>query len=126
MIYSACVIDSTTRVVVMRVMIDSDKTEEFNPPANTELATRHDGDIGWTLLPNNEWYDPNPPIRTSKAQGVRNRRDYKLKASDKYAYPDYPLTQEKRDEWMAYRQQLRDISLQPTFPENVVWPTKPS
>jgi hypothetical protein len=27
--------------------------------------------------------------------------------------------------WVAYRQALRDIPAQPTFPDNIVWPTQP-
>lgn len=125
MIYSACIINSTTRTVVMRVQIDSDKPNEINLPSNTEIAQRHDGDIGWTLSSNNEWINPNQPERLSKAQGIRNRRNYKLKESDMYALPDFPITQEKRNEWLSYRQALRDITEQPNFPDNVLWPTKP-
>lgn len=123
MIYSALLLDSTSKVVVNRVQIDD--SEPLNLPSGLELSSRHDGDIGWTLLPNNEWYDPNPPIRWTNDQKVRNIRNFRLKQSDKYSYPDFPITTEKRNEWLAYRQALRDITAQPGFPDNVVWPTKP-
>lgn len=29
------------------------------------------------------------------------------------------------EEWVTYRQALRDITDQPDFPDNVVWPTQP-
>jgi len=28
--------------------------------------------------------------------------------------------------WLSYRQALRDITAQPGFPDNVVWPTPPT
>lgn len=123
MIYSALLLDSTSKVVVNRVQIDDSKP--LNLPSGLELSSRHDGDIGWTLLPNNEWYNPNPPVRWTNEQKVRNIRNFRLKQSDKYSYPDFPITTEKRNEWLAYRQALRDITSQPGFPDNVVWPTKP-
>lgn len=125
MIYSALVIDSSSRVVLMRVQHDSSKPWELNLPPGAELAPRHDGDIGWTLLPDGSWYDPDPPIRWSSEQKIRNIRNFRLRQSDKYSYPDYPLTAEKRNEWLAYRQALRDITSQPDFPGSVVWPVKP-
>lgn len=36
------------------------------------------------------------------------------------------LGEAKYDEWQAYRQALRDITAQPGFPTNVVWPTPPA
>ena len=35
------------------------------------------------------------------------------------------LTPEKQTEWAAYRQALLDVTKQPEFPYQVVWPTKP-
>lgn len=35
------------------------------------------------------------------------------------------LGETKYAEWQSYRQDLRDITSQSGFPENVVWPTKP-
>lgn len=125
MIYSALVIDSLTRVVLMRVQHDSDKPWELNLPPGAELSPRHDGDIGWTLLPNGEWYDPDPPVRWTNAQKIRNIRNFRLKQSDKYVIPDFPITPEKKQEWAVYRQALRDITSQQTFPDSVVWPVKP-
>ena len=123
MIYSALILNSTSKVVINRIQIDD--TVPLNLPSGTELSTRHDGDIGWTLLPNNEWYNPNPPVRWSNDQKIRNIRNFRLKQSDKYVIPDFPITPEKKQEWSVYRQELRDITSQSTFPDSVVWPTKP-
>lgn len=54
---------------------------------------------------------------------VRNHRNKLLKLSDWTQLPDSPFTPEKRAEWAAYRQQLRDIT-----EENihyVIWPKEP-
>lgn len=55
---------------------------------------------------------------------IRGHRDKLLECSDWTQMPDVPLTPEKKAEWTAYRQALRD------FPEtcdinNPIWPTPP-
>lgn len=52
-------------------------------------------------------------------------RNQLLLHSDWTQLPDVPLPVEKKTEWAVYRQLLRDITLQPDFPTNIVWPTKP-
>lgn len=56
---------------------------------------------------------------------VISQRDKLLYESDWTQIPNNPLTPEKQEEWAVYRQQLRDITIQPGYPFNVVWPTKP-
>ena len=60
---------------------------------------------------------------------VRLMRSHLLAASDWTQNPDVPMTAEKRSEWTAYRQALRDL------PDNVAgitaiddipWPVKPT
>ncbi len=63
------------------------------------------------------------------AQHVRLFRDAALAWSDSKAAapPDAPeAVQQKAARWQAFRQQLRDISLQPGFPFDVVWPEPPT
>ena len=65
---------------------------------------------------------------------LRRERDILLMETDKYALPDYPhISEEKRTEWLTYRQALRDITTTqtPTISllgelQNVTWPTTPS
>lgn len=52
---------------------------------------------------------------------VRNKRNTLLAETDWWANSDVTMTDEQR----AYRQALRDITLQEGFPQNVTWPTKP-
>lgn len=61
-----------------------------------------------------------------KAAPIRNRRNQLLTASDIYVIVDYPISDAKRQEWKTYRQALRDVTLQSTFPDEVVWPQEPA
>jgi uncharacterized protein YjiS (DUF1127 family) len=54
------------------------------------------------------------------------RRNHLLMMSDWSMLPDNGLSEEKREEWMEYRQALRDLNEQSDFPENIVWPTPPT
>ena len=55
---------------------------------------------------------------------VRDQRDILLAQSDWTMLTDVQL--ENRDDWVAYRQALRDMSSQDGFPHDITWPTKPS
>ena len=63
---------------------------------------------------------------------LREQREFLLIDTDKYVLPDYPHSSEsKRQEWITYRQQLRDITTQtPSLNSNgdlinIVWPAIP-
>lgn len=58
----------------------------------------------------------------SKAAKVRAQRNQLLADSDWTQLLD---AQVDKDAWAAYRQALRDVSLQEGFPVNVIWPDKP-
>lgn len=53
---------------------------------------------------------------------IRTRRDALLAPTDWTQLPDVPLA--TKEAWAAYRQALRDITLQ-TDPHNIIWPTPP-
>lgn len=53
---------------------------------------------------------------------VKQRRDVLLLETDWTQLPDVPI--ETTEKYKSYRQQLRDITLQPD-PFNIVWPIKP-
>jgi hypothetical protein len=55
---------------------------------------------------------------------VRAKRTYLLAESDWTQLPDVPLA--TKQAWAAYRQALRDITEQPGFPLEVVWPEPPT
>jgi hypothetical protein len=56
---------------------------------------------------------------------ILQKRQKLLLASDWTQIPNNPLTLEKQTAWAVYRQALRDITSQPGYPTNVVWPTQP-
>lgn len=59
---------------------------------------------------------------TQKANEIRVK---KLAESDWTQLPDAPLSDEKKEEWKIYRQQLRDISQHPGYPLYHPIPKKP-
>jgi hypothetical protein len=52
---------------------------------------------------------------------ARAKRDELLQPTDVWALSDRTMTAEQT----AYRQDLRDITDQAGFPEDITWPTKP-
>lgn len=62
----------------------------------------------------------------NKSQEVRARRHSDLFMCDWTQLADSPLSAEKKAEWTAYRQALRDITNQVGFPWDITWPTKPT
>lgn len=57
---------------------------------------------------------------------VRNHRDILVKETDFTQVSDSPLAQEKKAEFTAYRQALRDLPQTYDNPDDIVWPTKPT
>jgi hypothetical protein len=58
---------------------------------------------------------------STKADNIRRQRNSLLGDTDWWAVQDRTMSQDE----VNYRQALRDIPDQPTFPDSVVWPTKP-
>jgi hypothetical protein len=56
---------------------------------------------------------------------VLPKRQRLLYASDWTQIPNNPLTVEQQLAWETYRQELRNITTQPGYPFNVIWPTPP-
>ena len=73
-------------------------------------------------------------INTMAYDLLRIERDELLIESDKYSLPDFPHSNDTiRNDWLAYRQELRDITTQtPTIDvitgeiTGITWPTPPS
>lgn len=61
-------------------------------------------------------------INTDELLGIKNTRSSLLKESDWVVLPHSPITGSKLEEWVTYRQELRDVTNQtPPY----VLPTKP-
>lgn len=56
---------------------------------------------------------------------VREKRNNLLSETDHLIMPDYPLDDSIKKQICTYRQDLRDITKQEGFPQNIVWPEKP-
>lgn len=68
-----------------------------------------------------EIWEPDVPAANNSVITKRNRL---LQQSDWTQLPDVPLV--TKDAWTTYRQALRDITTQPGFPLDVVWPIPPN
>lgn len=67
---------------------------------------------------------PEEEILSEVLEGIRHQRNLLLKESDVTQVLDFPITDEKREEWRVYRQQLRDMpNAVDVF--NVVFPVAP-
>ena len=92
------------------------------------------GDLSWLKAAEYNdlgWFDtgsPEPPApRTGLTveEQVKQTAKILLAESDWSMMPDVPMTAGKKQEWEAYRRVLREIKLQPGFPDVVIWPSKP-
>lgn len=77
----------------------------------------------WTV----EWLSDAELARivTAKFQNVRNQRNTKLFATDRFMLEDFPISTEEKSAWKEYRRQLRNMFEGLTDPEEVVWPQEP-
>jgi hypothetical protein len=68
-----------------------------------------------------------PNIKTEEDfyNELRLERNQRLSETDWTMLLDVPISKEKRQEYVIYRQQLRDLPLNST-PDNLTWPTLPS
>lgn len=80
---------------------------------------------GWTYL---KGYAPKKTEEeklNELASTIRTKRNLLLAETDYFLMPDYPISKEYLEQVKNYRQQLRDITEQDEFPENVVFPDFP-
>ncbi|WP_210447828.1 tail fiber assembly protein [Vibrio crassostreae] len=91
----------------------------------------YEGRTYWNVPENGEGTDlPQSVLAQAiideKWKAVRTQRDNCISATDWTQIPDAQLTDEKKAEFLAYRQELRDIPQKYTNPDDVVWPEKPT
>jgi hypothetical protein len=120
-----CLLDSDTKKVINVVSLNS--LEDHIPTPGVEVAPQHDGDIGWTW--NGSGWDV-PEIEITEEELIKIQRTKRNKMLvfnvDRInAVRWNSMTQEQRDAWTQYRQDLLDVPSQPGFPRNIIWPTKP-
>jgi len=56
---------------------------------------------------------------------VREERNKRLQQSDWTVLPDVTMSEDKKNQWLAYRQALRDLPSTVGDPCNVTWPESP-
>ena len=80
---------------------------------------------GWTYL---KGYAPKKTEEqklTELATKIRTKRNLLLAETDYLLMPDYPISEEYLARIKKYRQELRDITEQENFPQDVVFPEFP-
>jgi hypothetical protein len=85
------------------------------------IASSGNASIGYIWDPTNKTWTA-PTVSLTEVRGTRDKillaSDWRVSVSD-YPYPD-------RDEWITYRQELRDFPLTYIPTENPEWPIPPS
>lgn len=61
-----------------------------------------------------------------KAKEARTERNKLLSESDHVVLKAVESGESVAADWVTYRQNLRDVPTQATFPETIAWPTKPT
>jgi len=85
-------------------------------------------DLSWVGKDDLGWFEVSPdpePDEPSAEDEARTTRNKLLADSDWAVMSDTPMTAGERDAWIAYRQSLRDITLDADFPSNISWPALP-
>ena len=68
---------------------------------------------------------PPGPVTSTEAELAWERAKQLLRESDWSMLPDVPMTSGEKSEWIEYRKALREIKLQPGFPNDIKWPKGP-
>lgn len=77
--------------------------------------------IGYTVVEKTE--EEKTAHSAAFARDARQKRNAFLKESDWTQLGDCQLTETQKAHWEAYRQALRDVTDQETFPQIIEWPT---
>lgn len=87
-----------------------------------DTANRHYQEF-LELLEKGEAELSEPQVSTVQlAEQIRAKRNQLIAETDYLIMSDYPITEERKQKVLIYRQDLRDITVQETFPQSVVWP----
>ena len=85
-------------------------------PRPSRYSEWHGHDTGWVT------------VTEALDSQIRDKRGILLINSDWTQFPDSPLTPEKKAEWAAYRQALRDVpanNSEVVDLADIIWPTSP-
>jgi len=93
-------------------------------PTNTSIQVvekENTGNLYMTWMESSDYANTQSDLKASTI--YRIRRNSLLSASDWTQMPDVPANTSIK--WATYRQALRDITSQNTFPKSIIWPVKP-
>ena len=81
----------------------------------------------WKTLPlsSQEIEQKKTEQREMLEQSVRQERDYLLSKTDWIVLKSYESAKPVLEDWVLYRQALRDVPTQSSFPHSIVWPVAP-
>ncbi len=74
----------------------------------------------------NDFPVPPEPTEEDHWRNLRGWRNTLLSGTDWIFMPDVDISEEKKEEWVAYRKLLRDLPENTEDPTNVTWPIEPT
>lgn len=101
---------------------------KFLPNNHTYALDHSNGGIGWSFI-GGAWVEPEIENKLETFEELSDRfrikRNNLLFQTDWIVVKSYEIGETISQEWLDYRQALRDIPTQEGFPYSVTWPTKP-
>jgi hypothetical protein len=84
-------------------------------------------DLAWAGHPDMGWFEVDVPDPVVDIQKVVDDQiaHFLMETSPMVAMDNISMTKAKRQEWMDYRKKLQEIPLNPDYPNEVFWPTRP-
>lgn len=102
------------------------RVDNFWIAPDKTVRTRSDPPSRFHKWVDGAWVESTAERLSAESERARNKRDRALAESDWTDTASAPARLgEKYDDWQSYRQALRDVTDQPGFPLDVVWPTPP-
>ena len=84
-------------------------------------------DLAWAGHPDMGWFEvdmPEPVVDQKKFIDDQIAH-FLMETAPMVAMDNISMTKAKRQEWMDYRKKLQEIPLNPDYPNEVRWPTRP-
>ena len=84
-------------------------------------------DLAWAGHPDMGWIEVDVPDPVVDIQKVVDDQiaHFLMETAPMVAMDNISMTKAKRQEWMDYRKKLQEIPLNPDYPNEVFWPTRP-
>jgi hypothetical protein len=84
-------------------------------------------DLAWAGHPDMGWFEVDVLDPVVDIQKVVDDQiaHFLMETSPMVAMDNISMTKAKRQEWMDYRKKLQEIPLNPDYPNEVFWPTRP-